>query len=116
MHVCLALCWLGRGQLISLQKTKTTVYILSFKPHLPLITAVLVAASIDQLPDSLLTPKMIDRSQYNTGVPAEDLSEYGPGGFHPTYLGDTLNDGQYEIVHKLGFGAYSTVWLARDQR
>ncbi|KAK7730831.1 hypothetical protein SLS53_008909, partial [Cytospora paraplurivora] len=59
---------------------------------------------------------MIDRTQYNVGVPAEGLGEYGPGGLHPTYLGDTLNDGQYEIVHKLGFGAYSTVWLARDHK
>ncbi|ROW17514.1 hypothetical protein VPNG_00929 [Cytospora leucostoma] len=59
---------------------------------------------------------MIDRSQYSIGVPAEDLEQYCPGGFHPTYLGDTLNGGQYEIVHKLGFGSYSTVWLAQDHK
>lgn len=45
----------------------------------------------------------------------EDLEKYIPGGFHPVHLGDTLDNGRYRIVHKLGFGGYATVWLARDQ-
>ncbi|KAK6223466.1 Serine/threonine-protein kinase spk-1 [Colletotrichum tabaci] len=43
----------------------------------------------------------------------EDLEAYEPGGFHPVHLGDTF-DGRYKVVHKLGFGGFSTVWLARD--
>ncbi|KAF7321312.1 Protein kinase [Mycena kentingensis (nom. inval.)] len=45
---------------------------------------------------------------------AEDPSEYRPGGFHPTHLGDTFSNGRYTIVHKLGYGSSSTVWLVDD--
>jgi serine/threonine-protein kinase SRPK3 len=58
---------------------------------------------------------MVNRLEYNTGVPAEDLEKYGPGGFHPVRLNDRLKDGRYEILNKLGFGAFSTVWLAKDK-
>lgn len=36
------------------------------------------------------------------------------GGYQPTIIGDAFQDGRYEIVNKLGFGGYSTIWLARD--
>ena len=46
----------------------------------------------------------------------EDLENYQVGGLHPVNIGDDFEDGKftYTIVHKLGFGASSTVWLARD--
>lgn len=44
----------------------------------------------------------------------EPLERYREGGYHPTHLGDRLKDGRYEIIHKLGWGAYATVWLAKD--
>ncbi|KAL5483406.1 hypothetical protein ACEPAI_8637 [Sanghuangporus weigelae] len=43
----------------------------------------------------------------------EPLAGYHLGGYHPTRIGDTLN-GRYRIVQKLGWGEYSTVWLAHD--
>ncbi|GAB1206986.1 hypothetical protein APSETT445_005690 [Aspergillus pseudonomiae] len=43
------------------------------------------------------------------------LERYRPGGYHPVIVGQQLKD-RYCIIHKLGFGAYSTVWLARDQQ
>lgn len=58
---------------------------------------------------------MIDRFQYNIGVPAEDLAKYCHGGYHPVHLNDLLCDGRYRILDKLGFESFSTVWLARDE-
>ncbi|KAF8246148.1 kinase-like protein [Wilcoxina mikolae CBS 423.85] len=54
------------------------------------------------------------RFLYNVGVPAEAIERYCPGGYHPVYLNDRLKEGRYQILNKLGFGAFSTVWLARD--
>ncbi|KAI9042043.1 kinase-like protein [Aspergillus affinis] len=51
-------------------------------------------------------------------IPIEDvekLERYRPGGYHPINIGEWLNS-RYCIVHKLGFGAYSTIWMARDQK
>ncbi|GLB05372.1 hypothetical protein AtubIFM57258_000652 [Aspergillus tubingensis] len=53
--------------------------------------------------------------QNNLLYSQEKLSKYRPGGYHPVSLGDTLKDGRYEIHHKLGWGGFSTVWLAHDK-
>jgi hypothetical protein len=51
--------------------------------------------------------------KYNWIDGAESLEDYMPGGYHRIMIGDILHD-RYRIVDKLGFGGYSTVWLARD--
>lgn len=43
----------------------------------------------------------------------EDPDRYLNNGLHPIDIGDTL-EGRYQILHKLGFGSFATVWLARD--
>ncbi|CEJ60084.1 hypothetical protein PMG11_08671 [Penicillium brasilianum] len=43
----------------------------------------------------------------------EKLERYRNGGYHPVQLGDILGK-HYRVVHKLGFGTYSTTWLAID--
>ncbi|KAL1698640.1 kinase-like domain-containing protein [Schizophyllum commune] len=45
----------------------------------------------------------------------EDITFYMPGGYHPVRIGDVFSGstGDYRIMHKLGFGAYATVWLAQ---
>ena len=53
---------------------------------------------------------------YRPIVDVEFLEEYVPGGYHPTLVGDTFGNSRYKVVHKLGFGGYSTIWLARDQQ
>jgi serine/threonine-protein kinase SRPK3 len=44
----------------------------------------------------------------------EDEEDYVKGGYHPVHVGDKFSDGRYLIVRKLGWGHFSTVWLARD--
>lgn len=45
----------------------------------------------------------------------EPLEDYAVDGYHPTRLGDVFNE-RYRVVRKLGWGGYSTVWLAQDSR
>lgn len=42
----------------------------------------------------------------------ESISRYCHGGYHPVRIGDVFDNGKYRIVSKLGYGVYSTVWLA----
>lgn len=44
----------------------------------------------------------------------EEPDLYTTGGFHRVSLGDTFDHGRYAILRKLGYGQYSTVWLAQD--
>ncbi|OJJ43572.1 hypothetical protein ASPZODRAFT_161490 [Penicilliopsis zonata CBS 506.65] len=53
------------------------------------------------------------RIEYNWIKGVETLEEYQPGGYHPVMIDDLLHE-RYRIVDKLGFGGYSTVWLAQD--
>jgi hypothetical protein len=52
-------------------------------------------------------------TQYKWIPDVENLEAYSPGGFYPVNIGDKFRN-RYRIVDKLGFGGYSTVWLARD--
>lgn len=46
----------------------------------------------------------------------EPLIQYRSGGYHPVHLGDTLHEGRYTIINKLGWGQDGTIWLAKDSR
>ena len=43
-------------------------------------------------------------------------SELRSGGFLRVRLGDVFDNQRYKVLRKLGYGQYSTVWLARDDR
>ena len=63
--------------------------------------------------DSDLTHDSDDDDHDNNDT-TESPSEYKKGGYHPVCIGDQYND-KYIIEKKLGFGYFSTVWLASDQ-
>jgi serine/threonine-protein kinase SRPK3 len=44
----------------------------------------------------------------------EGIADYRPGVYFPIKLKEVLND-QYEVIDKLGWGHYSTVWLCRNR-
>lgn len=46
----------------------------------------------------------------------EDWEDYVKGGYHPVKIGDAFSDGRYVVVRKLGWGHFSTVWLAQDTK
>jgi serine/threonine-protein kinase SRPK3 len=56
------------------------------------------------------------RYEYPESDDVEKVELYRPGGYHPVNLGDTLKSLQYQIIHKLGYGGFATVWLARDNK
>lgn len=43
----------------------------------------------------------------------ERVRLYSKGGFHPIHINDVLHN-HYRIANKLGYGAYTTVWLVED--
>ena len=49
----------------------------------------------------------------NHAIEEETIPGYIAGRYYPIRVGEILKE-QYQIVGKLGFGASSTVWLARD--
>lgn len=54
--------------------------------------------------------KLIDVSHL---VEEENWEWYNPEEFYPVRIGEVFNS-QYQVVGKLGYGAYGTAWLCRD--
>ncbi|SPO28099.1 related to dis1-suppressing protein kinase dsk1 [Ustilago trichophora] len=79
----------------------------------------IAGASQDQHTPGSYGPSSINASSDMGSVMTEDeedLEDYGKGGYHPVHVGDTFSDGRYLIVRKLGWGHFSTVWLAKDNK
>lgn len=75
--------------------------------------------SFQQTPGGSFDPSSFNASSDMGSVMTEDeedLEDYGKGGYHPVHVGDTFSDGRYLIVRKLGWGHFSTVWLAKDHK
>lgn len=49
----------------------------------------------------------------NDKLEEETLSWYSHDHFFPVKIGDVFRS-RYQVVGKLGYGGYSTVWLCRD--
>ncbi|KAF4551881.1 Protein kinase domain-containing protein 21 [Elsinoe fawcettii] len=56
----------------------------------------------------------ISKAQYQCDLDEEPVQNYKPGGYHPVQIGDKLNGGRYKVLHKVGWGGFSTVWAAKD--
>ena len=54
-----------------------------------------------------------DDGSYSSGSD-EGTSGYRRGGYHPVSVGDVFSSGRYTVKSKLGWGHFSTVWLADD--
>ena len=61
--------------------------------------------------------RKMDPPEYTEGDDSEDegLSDYKPKGYHPVHVGEVLLD-RYIITQKLGWGHFSTAWLAFDTK
>lgn len=46
--------------------------------------------------------------------PEEYVENYCRGKLHPVQLRDFYDGERYEVLRKLGYGSFSTVWLAHD--
>ncbi|CAG8747080.1 12780_t:CDS:2, partial [Cetraspora pellucida] len=68
------------------------------------LTSSAASSSAEEEPEKLLTED------------EEDLDDYCKGGYHPVKIGDIFNEGRYVVIRKLGWGHFSTVWLAKDNR
>lgn len=44
----------------------------------------------------------------------EGTEDYRRGGYHAVRIGDSFKNGRYVVQSKLGWGHFSTVWLAWD--
>lgn len=53
---------------------------------------------------------------YECSIESEDPDDYHRGRYFPVKLGDTFKSGRYRVMHKLGWGGFATVWLARDMQ
>lgn len=54
---------------------------------------------------------MSSSSGDNDDNDVEDFDDYGVNGYHPAHVGEIL-DSKYVLLKKLGWGHFSTVWLA----
>ncbi|KAK5168829.1 uncharacterized protein LTR77_006138 [Saxophila tyrrhenica] len=54
-------------------------------------------------------------SKESQALEGQSLFNYRQKQHYPLNIGDILHD-RYRVLAKLGFGAYSTVWLSRDER
>lgn len=61
--------------------------------------------------------KPVNPPQYTDSDNSEDegLSDYKVNGYHPVHIGEVLLE-RYIIMQKLGYGHFSTAWLALDTK
>src|SRR5258708_1161905 len=71
-------------------------------------TILLIFKSVPYPPYALLHPVNLAKE--------EGTKEYGPGGYKSRVVSDILHKGRCLVIHKLGWGHFSTVWLVQDKQ
>ncbi|XP_059305964.1 uncharacterized protein LOC132057388 [Lycium ferocissimum] len=56
----------------------------------------------------------VEESSDDCSSDDEGTEDYRRGGYHAVRIGDCFNEGRYVVQKKLGWGHFSTVWLAWD--
>ena len=64
---------------------------------------------IAKKPDPSTVPPLDEK------IEEETLEDYDADDYYPVRRGDILGK-RYEAIFKIGYGGYSTVWLAKDMR
>ena len=69
-------------------------------------------------PTALSPPHPLSTADFETLDPSVPIEEetvpwYDSKHFYPVRIGEVFQS-RYQVVGKLGYGAYSTVWLCRD--
>lgn len=69
------------------------------------------------MPDSPAHSSSSSSAGSVSGFPEEDLRDGGRDnpGYFPARLGQPFEQARYVTVRKLGWGQYSSVWLAKDR-
>ena len=73
----------------------------------------LLRAGVNRIKSALISSSPPPKCS-NSTLSEESFTRYCAGGYHPVRLGDRFSNGKYQVVSKLGYGLYSTVWLVRD--
>eukprot|EP01017_Pseudomicrothorax_dubius_P032811 TRINITY_DN4333_c0_g1_i5.p1 TRINITY_DN4333_c0_g1~~TRINITY_DN4333_c0_g1_i5.p1 ORF type:complete len:380 (-),score=34.15 TRINITY_DN4333_c0_g1_i5:39-1178(-) len=61
----------------------------------------------------LQEPKQMPFEEVENDSEDEGITDYKIGGYHPVHIGEVVLN-RYVIIQKLGWGHFSTVWLAKD--
>ncbi|CAD8117050.1 unnamed protein product [Paramecium primaurelia] len=57
--------------------------------------------------------RLVDHLNQEHDSEDEGIEDYKIGGYHPVHIGEVLLN-RYVVIQKLGWGHFSTVWLAKD--
>jgi hypothetical protein len=64
-----------------------------------------------KLPKKKRSPSEVSSTEDSQDDSDEDFEDYHVDGYHPCHVNEVI-DSRYVILKKLGWGHFSTVWLA----